>query len=177
MKILGIGGSVRPNSFSCMAIQYAIGRVPAANSATEILHLANLQLPFCNGFCDYSDYPDVQKLRQSVRLADALVISTPEYHAGMSGVLKNALDLLEEEALKTKVIALIAVVGGVSSNNAINQLRIVLRQLRGWVLPEQLIIAHAVQAFNSKRQLVDPLLRQRLDEMLEELITMTKKLI
>ncbi|MDJ0557713.1 MAG: NAD(P)H-dependent oxidoreductase, partial [Microcystis sp. M53599_WE4] len=59
IKIVGINGSLRPGSYSAMALEVAISRVGALGIETEIIDLRKLSLPFCNGGDDYSDYPDV----------------------------------------------------------------------------------------------------------------------
>lgn len=97
-----------------------------------------MTLPFCNGGDDYTDYPDVAKLRQAVTQADGLILATPEYHGSISGVLKNALDLMSFDELSDKVVGLISVLGGQSNSNALNDLRVILRWVHGWVIPEQI---------------------------------------
>jgi len=51
-----------------------------------------------------------------------MVNSQPEYHGGVSGVLKNALDLMGFEQLDSKVTGIISVLGGQSNSNALNEL-------------------------------------------------------
>lgn len=102
VRIVGIGGSLRPNSYSQMALSLATQRVEAL-AEMEILDLRKMQLPFCNGEDEYPGYPDVEQLRNTVKQADGLILATPEYHGGVSGVLKNALDLMGFEQLDGKV--------------------------------------------------------------------------
>ena len=99
VKIVGIGGSLRTNSYSQIALNIAAERVEALGAEMEILDIRLLQLPFCNGEDDYPGYPDVERLRNTVKQADALILATPEYHGGVSGVLKNVLDLMDFEQL------------------------------------------------------------------------------
>ncbi|WP_071824553.1 NADPH-dependent FMN reductase, partial [Microcystis aeruginosa] len=127
IKIVGINGSLRPGSYSAMALEVAISRVGALGVETEIIDLRKLSLPFCNGGDDYSDYPDVAKMQQTVKSAAGLILATPEYHGSVSGVMKNALDLMSFEELSGKVAGLISVLGGQSNSNALNDLRIILR--------------------------------------------------
>lgn len=176
MKIVGIAGSMRPNSFSAQTAKLAMAAIAKKGADIEILDLKDLSLPFCNGSADYPTYPDVQRLKDTVQSAHGLLIVTPEYHGSLSGVLKNALDLLEESHFHGKAVALIAVMGGIPSNNAINTLRIIFRQLHAWVLPEQLIISNIDEAFDSHGGFSDPFLTIRLDEMADHLVKMTEKL-
>lgn len=176
MKIAVIAGSMRLNSFSSQTSKLAMKALSNKGADIEILDLKNLSLPFCNGSRDYPSYPDVQRLKDAILSANGLLIVTPEYHGSLSGVLKNALDLLDESHFRGKTVALIAVMGGIPSNNAINTLRIIFRQLHAWVLPEQLIIPNIDDTFDENGEFLDPLLAARLDEMADHLIKMTEKL-
>ncbi|MFM7906278.1 MAG: NADPH-dependent FMN reductase, partial [Microcystis sp.] len=148
IKIVGINGSLRPGSYSAMALEVAISRVGALGVETEIIDLRKLSLPFCNGGDDYSDYPDVAKMQQTVKSAAGLILATPEYHGSVSGVMKNALDLMSFEELSGKVAGLISVLGGQSNSNALNDLRIILRWVHAWVIPEQISLGQAWKVFN-----------------------------
>jgi NAD(P)H-dependent FMN reductase len=176
VKIVGINGSLRPQSYSAQALYLAAARVEALGVQVEILDLRKLSLPFCHGGDDYSDYPDVEKLRQTVREADGLILVTPEYHGSVSGVLKNALDLMDFEHLEGKVTGLISVLGGQSNSNALNDLRIIMRWVHAWVIPEQIAVGQAWKVFNDEGKLLDEKLSQRLDKFAQSLVENTAKL-
>ncbi|MBD2340607.1 NAD(P)H-dependent oxidoreductase [Calothrix sp. FACHB-156] len=176
VKIVGIGGSLRPNSYTQIALQVAAQRVEALGAEVEILDLRQMQLPFCNGGKDYSEYPDVQRLRDTVTNTDGLILATPEYHGGVSGVLKNTLDLLSFDELSGKVAGVISVLGGQSNSNALNELRLILRWVHGWVIPEQIAIGQAWGAFNAEGKLLDEKLSQRFDQFAQSLVDNTRKL-
>ncbi|HEY9853168.1 MAG TPA: NADPH-dependent FMN reductase [Leptolyngbyaceae cyanobacterium] len=176
VKIVGIGGSLRTDSYSQQALNLAALRVEALGAEVEILDLREMNLPFCNGEDEYPDYPDVEKLRNAVRSADGLILATPEYHGSVSGVLKNALDLMSFEHLSDKVVGTISVLGGQSNNNALNDLRVILRWVHAWVIPEQVAIGQAWKAFGSDGKLLDEKLSQRFDKFAESLIESTRKL-
>lgn len=176
VKIVGIAGSLRDNSYSALALQQAITRVKALGAEVETLDLRTMNLPFCNGGDEYPDYPDVVTLRNTVKEADGLILATPEYHGSVSGVIKNALDLMSFEHLSDKVVGLISVLGGQSNNNALNDLRIIMRWVHGWVIPEQVAIGQAWQAFNEEGKLLDEKLSQRFDRFAQSLVNNTSKL-
>jgi FMN reductase len=176
VKIVGIGGSLRPNSSSYQALAVAIQRVQALGADTQILDLRQMQLPFCNGEDDYPDYPDVIKLREAVAQADGLILATPEYHGSVSGVLKNALDLMSFAQLSDKVTGLISVLGGQSNSNALNDLRVIMRWVHGWVIPEQIAIGQSWKAFSEDGKLLDEKLSQRFDQFAQSLVDNTRKL-
>ena len=176
VKIIGIGGSLRTNSYSQLALNVAARRLEALGAELEILDLRQMQLPFCTGEDDYLDYPDVERLQNTVKEADGLILSTPEYHGSVSGVLKNALDLMSFEQLDGKVTGLISVLGGQSNSNALNDLRIIMRWVHAWVIPEQIAIGQASKAFGPEGKLLDEKLSQRFDQFAQSLVENTRKL-
>lgn len=176
VKIVGIAGSLRPGSYSHLALDVAMQRVAALGAEVEILDLRSFNLPFCNGGDDYSGYPDVEKLRQTVKQANGLILATPEYHGSISGVLKNALDLMAFEHLAGKVTGVISVLGGQPNSNALNDLRLIMRWVHAWVIPEQVSIGQAWKAFGEDGKLLDEGLSKRFDAFARSLVDNTRKL-
>ncbi len=176
VKIIGIGGSLRSNSYTQLALQAAVQRIEALGAEVEILDLRELQLPFCTGAKEYPEYPDVKRLQDTVSQSDGLILATPEYHGGVSGVLKNALDLMSFEQLSDKVTGLISVLGGQPNSNALNDLRLIVRWVHGWVIPEQIAIGQAWGAFSPEGKLIDDKLSQRFDQFAQSLVDNTRKL-
>lgn len=176
IKIVGIGGSLRPNSYSHLALTQAAKRISALGVSVEIIDLRTLNLPFCDGSDDYPDHPDVEYLRKTVKQADGLILATPEYHGSLSGVLKNALDLMSFEHLSQKVVGLISVLGGQPNSNALNDLRVILRWVHAWVIPEQIAVGQAWNAFSETGTLIDDRLSQRFDAFSQSLVQSTQKL-
>ena len=176
VKIVGITGSLRTDSYSALALQQAIDRVRALGAETEIIDLREIKLPFCDGGDEYPDYPDVETMREKVKAADGLILATPEYHGSVSGVMKNALDLMSFEHLSGKVTGVISVLGGQSNSNALNDLRIIVRWVHGWVIPEQIAVGQAWQAFDSSGKVKDEKLGQRFDAFAQSLVDNSTKL-
>jgi len=176
VKIVGIAGSLRSDSYSQQALSVAAERVRSLGAEVETLDLRSLHLPFCNGGDAYPDYPDVARLQQAVRRADGIILVTPEYHGSVSGVLKNALDLMGFEEFTNKVTGLISVLGGQSNNNALNDLRTIMRWVHAWTIPEQVAIGQAWKAFDHDGNLVDDGLSKRLDGFAQSLVENTQKL-
>jgi chromate reductase len=89
-KLLGIGGSVRRDSYS-VAVLRAIGESVPDGVSFEIFPLDDV--PIYNQDLDTATPPPaVVALRAAIDDADGVVISSPEYNHSISGVLKNALD-------------------------------------------------------------------------------------
>jgi len=175
MKIIGIGGSLRPGSITYMALECAFRKARKHDIEGEIIDLRTLNLPFCVGGSDYVDYPDVQRLRDLVRSADGLILATPEYHGTLSGVLKNTLDLLRFEDMEGKVCGMIGVLGGELSYNMMSTMRLICRQLHAWVVHREIIIPYAEEAFDSHGELVNPKLDERMTELVDSLVEGLKK--
>lgn len=88
-KLLGLSGALRESSTNRLLIREA-ARLGDASSFIE----ADLRLPLYDGDLEQAEGvpSSVQTLAQQIADADAVVISTPEYNQGITGVLKNALD-------------------------------------------------------------------------------------
>jgi len=176
LKILALSGSLRLESVADRIIQLSSLKIEQQGVGCTLINLKTFQLPFCDGSEEYPAFPDVAVLREHFQTCDGLIIATPEYHGCISGVLKNTLDLLSGHELKGKVAALVGILGGAHSSNAANSLRIILRQLHAWVLPEQLLIPHADQALDEGGRLKDEQLELRLTELIHHLVISTHKL-
>ena len=118
----------------------------------------------------------MQRLRDTVTGADGLILATPEYHGGLSGVLKNTLDLMSFDELSGKVTGMISVLGGQANSNALNDLRLIIRGVHGWVIPEQIAIGKAWSAFSPEGKLLDEKLAERFDNFAQSLVDYTRKL-
>jgi FMN reductase len=176
VKIVGIAGSLRPDSYSQVALQIAAQKVAALGATVEILDLRQMQLPFCDGGDDYPNYPDVKRLQDTVASADGLILVSPEYHGSISGVLKNTLDLMSFDQLSGKVAGFMSILGGQSNSNTLNDLRVILRWVHAWSIPEQIAIGQAWQAFTPEGKISDQKLDKRFDLFAQSLVENTRKL-
>ncbi len=159
---VGISGSLRNGSHTRMAVNIALRGAREGGCQTRLIDLRNYELVFADGRKDDSTYPpDVLRLRREVRQAKGIILGTPEYHGGVSGVLKNALDLMGFSEFEGKMIGLVGVSGGrMGAINALNDLRTIGRSLHAWVVPEQASIAEAWKAFDEDENLKDRGLEQ-----------------
>jgi FMN reductase len=176
VKFVGIAGSLRSDSYTQLALNLAGDRLAALGAEVEILDLRTMNLPFCDGGNSYPDYPDVERLQKAFLEADGFILATPEYHGSVSGVLKNALDLMSFDQLSGKVAGMISILGGQPNSNALNDLRVILRWVHTWVIPEQVAIGQAWKAFGADGKLLDEKISQRLDAFAQSLYENTRKL-
>src|SRR5437773_11826729 len=139
IRVVGICGSLRKGSHTHQALEVALRGAREAGAEAQLIDLGNYQLVFCGGGGDESKLPkDVFRLRDDVKRAQGIILATPEYHGGYSGVLKNALDLMGFDEIEGKMIGLVGVSGGAMGGfAALNSLREVGRALHAWVVPEQ----------------------------------------
>ncbi len=92
IKLLGISGSLRSGSANTAVLRALAERVNQSALATMTLFDLG-QVPPYNGDLDTDTPPvGVAALRIAIGAVDGLVLATPEYNHGMSGVLKNSLD-------------------------------------------------------------------------------------
>lgn len=175
-KIVGIAGSLRNGSYSVAALQCILTEIRTCNAETELLDLKGMSLPFCDGSKDYPAYPDVARMRKKVADADGLILVTPEYHGSISGVLKNALDLMSADELSGKLVGLASVLGGQTNSNALNHLRLILRWVHAWVLPEQVAFGQAYNCFAEDGTLQSASLQTRVKGFAESMVLHSQRL-
>lgn len=134
---------------------------------TQLIDLREYDLAFCDGRKDHSTYPPgVARLKADVKAAHGIILGTPEYHGSVSGVLKNALDLMGFDQFEGKMIGLVGVSGGsVGAFHALSSLRTIGRALHAWVIPEQVSVPNAARAFGPDGTVTDDRLRERLHEL------------
>ena len=162
--VVGICGSIRRASYTRMAVQVSLRGAQEAGARTRLIDLKDYDLVFCCGGEDESAYPeDVLRLRREVSQAQGIILGTPEYHGGVSGVLKKALDLMGFEEFRGKMIGLVGVSGGAQGAvHSLNSLRTVGRALHAWVIPEQASVPEAWKVFDQSGALKDSEAEKRL---------------
>jgi NAD(P)H-dependent FMN reductase len=150
-----------------MALALALAGAGEAGAQTELIDLRDYRMIFCDGKEDESHYPkDVFKLREAARRAQGIILATPEYHGGYSGVLKNALDLMGFEEFEGKMLGLVGVSGGrMGASGAMHSLRDVGRALHAWVIPEQASVPQAWQVFDEQGHCKDDKTLKRLKQV------------
>ncbi|GGB23240.1 NADPH-dependent oxidoreductase [Sphingomonas metalli] len=140
--IVGIGGTTLPGSSTERALAAVLGAVAGHGYATRLFDGAALaRLPlYVPGAHDRT--PEEAEFVAAIRAARAVVIASPGYHGSISGLVKNALDLIEETArdqrpyLSGMPVGLIATAyGWQATGSTIAALRSIAHALRGWPTP------------------------------------------
>jgi FMN reductase len=140
--IVGLGGTTRPESSTERWLSIAL-EAAQRNGA----RVARFGGPVLAGLPLYSpeetERNDLQRqLVETVRQADGLILATPSYHAGISGLLKNAIDLLEDlrddvrPYLQDRAVGCIVTAHGLQGAGAtLISVRTTVHALRGWPTP------------------------------------------
>ena len=180
MKVLGISGSLRAASTARAALKIALEGAAAAGAAVELLDLRELDLPLYDE--DQARYTPanreaITRLQNAAAAADAFILASPEYHGGPSGVLKNALDHLTGSHFKGKPAGIVTVAGGrVSPVTTAHMLRIILRQLHAYAVPQQVAIPAAEKLLGATGNPAVGELNERLRELGAEVVRLARAL-
>lgn len=89
-RIVAISGSIRTESFNTALLNALQGLAPEGMSIEVYKGID--ELPHFNQDLEADVPASVARLREAIRSADGVIISTPEYNRSIPGVLKNALD-------------------------------------------------------------------------------------
>ena len=149
MRVLGISGSLRRDSYNHALLREAAERLPAGVELVEFERLAEIP-PYDADLEARATPAAVAELRQAMRDADAVLVATPEYNHSIPGVLKNALDWASRPAGQSALTGKPAAVIGASTGMfgavwAQAETRKVLGALGGRVVEAELPVARAAE--------------------------------
>ncbi len=140
-RIVAIGGTVNPGSTTEQALRLAAAAAGAGGAEVQVFGGAYLaKLPHY-GAAEHQK-GDGSELVEAVRAADGLLIAAPGYHGTISGLVKNALDFLEDLSkdsrpyLDGRAVGLIATAyGDQATMSTLITMRAIVHALRGWPTP------------------------------------------
>jgi FMN reductase len=122
------------------ALVTALEAAQAAGAETVLLDAQALQLPLYDPHRPVTE--EGRRLVSSVRRADCLIIASPGYHGGPSGLIKNALDYFEELRMDDRpyldgcaVGCIVCAAGWQATTTTLVSLRSMVHALRGWPTP------------------------------------------
>jgi FMN reductase len=139
--IVGLGGTARPGSSTEVCLRHALDGALQGGARVELFGADALDLPMYSP--DRSERSDrASALIEAVRSCDGLILASPSYHGNLSGLLKNALDYLEDlradqrPYLEGRAVGCIACAAGWQGTVAtLTSLRSIVHALRGWPTP------------------------------------------
>ena len=180
MRVIAIAGSLRRGSFNRLLLRAAQGLAPVG-MAIELFELT--AIPFYNADVEEQGDPEpVRTFKEAIRARDALLIATPEYQHGVSGVLKNALDWASrppgQSAMQRKSAAIMgATPGRMGTARAQTQLRQSLAYTNTYtVLQPEVLVDRAHEKFDREGRLTDAPTRELVGPLLHELEMLTREL-
>lgn len=178
--ILGIGGTLRPYSSSELALRGALAEVAKLDANTEIVTAAELDFP--NYDPERAEtVTQANRFVDAVRRADGLLIASPGYHGGMSGLIKNALDYLQALATDASpylhdmaVGCIVSAAGWQAGATTLGSLRSTVHALRGWPTPLGVVINSMTKPFDAKGNVADEKLAEQLAAIADQVVTFAR---
>ncbi|HSS64117.1 MAG TPA: NAD(P)H-dependent oxidoreductase [Gammaproteobacteria bacterium] len=164
--ILAFAGSTRRESWNKKLIRLAAGAAETAGAEVSLVDLADYRMPLYDGDLEKeAGIPEYGlKFKELMKEHDGFLISCPEYNSSISGVLKNTIDWASRQAegekplecFKGKVVTLMsASPGRLGGLRGLVHVRAILGNIGCIVLPEQVAVPSAGDAFADDGQLKD----------------------
>jgi FMN reductase len=173
--VVGLGGTTRPGSTSEKALALALASAERAGAEVRMFAGKDLLLPI------YDPGPDAltglaADLVACLRRSDGVILSSPCYHGGVSGLVKNAIDYAEEMRDDERVYFDGRAVGAIGCGYGfqgpglvLSQLRQITHALRGWPVPMGVAINSAVVGFGPDG-CSEPAIGKQLDIMADQVV-------
>ncbi len=175
IKIVTILGSVRPGNNSTKALNIVHNELSSRQDASFVnVNPAELSLSL-PGIENNSG--DAKWLNESIKEADGILIASPEYHGGMSSVIKLILDNLTYPSLmKEKPVSLLGVASGqIGAIKSLEQLRSVCSHMGAIVLPGPVSIANVNKVFDEEGNCLDENIEKRIRSFAGNLLNYINK--
>lgn len=171
LTLLGISGSLRAASTNRLLLREAARHFEPARFIE-----ANIRFPlFDQDLEDAEGIPDpVQTLADQIAQADAIVVASPEYNKGMTGVLKNAFDWVSRtkgNPWRDKPVAIVSAAGGrAGGERSQSMTRLALNPFRPHVIPgPEVLVAQTSKQWDDAGRLTDEFAEKLLKELMAEL--------
>ncbi|WP_111656944.1 NADPH-dependent FMN reductase [Isoalcanivorax indicus] len=186
-RILVFAGSARRASLNKHLARAATDRLRQQGSNATFVDLRDYPAPLYDGDLEAeSGIPDkIRDLKRLFASHDGLVIVSPEYNGFITPLLKNTLDWISRPDGDASGLALFqgklatvmaASPGGFGGMRSLLLIRQLLANLGVTVLPEQVSVPRATDAFNDQGEIVSDDLDKRLDKACKALVTHLQRL-
>ena len=187
-KILVFAGSIRTGSFNARLAALAAKELVRAEADVSLISLSDYPLPIYDGDFEAKSGPPetAQKLKRAFCAHHGIFIASPEYNASLTPLLKNTIDWISRvregkepalAAFRERVFAL-----GAASNGTYGGMRslIAVRHVLelgcgALVIPEQIAVRGAAQAFDDMDELRDEALAALLKRVVGRLVDMARR--
>jgi NAD(P)H-dependent FMN reductase len=186
-RILCFAGSTRSDSWNKKLASHAADLVRSAGGEATPLDLRELALPLYDGDLEAREGlpAGARRLKELMKSHHALLIASPEYNGSITAALKNALDWASRASPDEKPLAayegkvgllVAASPGALGGLRGLVHTRAVLTTLGVLVVPEQLAVAKAHEAFDDTGRLKDERQRATLARLCSALVATTARL-
>ncbi len=186
-KILAFAGSTRTGSYNKKLVHLAATAARGAGAEVTLIDLRDYPMPLFDEDLEAAEGmpAPAQKLKELFLSHNGLLLSCPEYNSSISAVLKNSIDWvsrkgpgpLAEWPFTGKVAALLAASpGALGGLRGLVTVRSILSNIDVLVLPDQLAISRAFEAFTPEGALKDAKQQATVEGVATKLVQMVRKL-
>jgi FMN reductase len=176
--IVGIGGTTRPGSSTESALRTALRFAEEMGARTQLFGGEALSTLDVYSPEQRERSPGQCAIVESVRQADAVIFASPGYHGGVSGLVKNAIDLLEDTRGDERVYldgmpvgCIVTAAGWQGCNTTLGALRSIVHALRGWPTPLGVTLNTAgVRLFGPQGECLDAQVEASLRLLAEQVV-------
>jgi chromate reductase, NAD(P)H dehydrogenase (quinone) len=166
-RILAFAGSLRRDSFNKKLVKVAAAGARAAGAEVTEIDLKDFPLPLYDGDIEAAEGlpANAKKLKELFLAHQGLLLACPEYNSSITAVLKNVIDWVSRPApgeaslacFTGKVVSLMAASpGALGGLRGLVTVRSILGNIQCIVLPDQVAVGKAQEAFDEKGDLKDP---------------------
>lgn len=187
-KILAFAGSTRLDSYNKKLVKIAMAGAKTVGADVTFLDLRDIPLPLYDGDLEaHEGLPaNAIKLKNIFLAHQGLLISSPEYNSSISAVLKNAIDWVSRSAtssepplacFRNKIAALMsASPGALGGLRGLVTLRSILGNIKVLILPDQVAMSKAHEAFNPDGSLKDGKQQAAVMKLGADVVDLVKKI-
>lgn len=186
-RILAFAGSTRRGSWNKKLVGVAINGAKSAGADVKLVDLADYPMPLYDGDLEAEKgIPEkAREFKNLLRQNDGVLLSCPEYNSSISGVLKNAIDWASRqendekplECFRGKVVSLMsASPGALGGLRGLVHARAILGNIGCIVLPAQVAVPSAHEAFDNSGTLIDEGRRAQVESLGSGLADVISKL-
>ncbi|MBD0384977.1 MAG: NAD(P)H-dependent oxidoreductase [Nostoc sp. C3-bin3] len=186
-KILAFAGSTRIDSYNKKLVKIAAAGAKAAGAEVTYIDLRDLPLPLYDEDLEAQEGlpANARTFKDLLISHQGLLIASPEYNSSLTAVLKNAIDWASRPAPNEAPLAafagkvatiMSASPGALGGLRGLVHLRSILGNIKVLVLPDQIAVSKAYQAFNPDGTLVDPKQQESIEKLGDGLTKILLKL-
>lgn len=175
MKITIIQGHNKAHSTLYALCGHLKSLFESQGAEVQVFCVHTMPLPVMTEGVKYDDDEHVANLKTWMKEADAIVLTSPEYHGSLSGALKNAVDFLWPE-FGGKPVMLAAVSGGAVPHGALTHMAAIVRTLHGILSPELIGLGRGTKDLDDSGAPTDEKARERVAKACAKLVELTGKL-